>query len=199
MSFEERPLPNLNLIDTAVSNFCFQQPDYQKLNKDEEKFYYWVNYSRKNPKKFYDSVILAMVKIYPQLQGSYLNSLKTDLLSFNSLPLLRLNPTLRIMAKEHSEEITSNDASPSHNSLDGETFSDRFKKRSLKNCGGENISYGANDPAFLLTLLYLDINLPNLGHRRALLNPNFNETGIGSSFYKNGMIFIVEDFACSQN
>jgi uncharacterized protein YkwD len=46
--------------------------------------------------------------------------------------------------------------------------------------------------------LYLDINVPDLGHRKALLNPSFVETGIGISTYKNGNTFLVEDFSCRQ-
>jgi len=40
--------------------------------------------------------------------------------------------------------------------------------------------------------------MPELGHRKALLNPDLTETGIGNSFYKDGSVFFVEDFACSK-
>ena len=196
MSLEEKALPQLNLMDDSVLKFCLQQSEYKKLNTEEREFYYWVNYSRKNPKKFYDSVVLPITTVYPQLKGEYLTSLKTDLFNAHSLPLLTLNSTLIRMAKEHSEDITSHNMPASHNSTNGDAFSERFKKNISRRCGGENISYGANKPIFLITLLYLDINLPELGHRKALLNPNFTETGIGNSFYKDGSVFFVEDFTC---
>lgn len=199
MSFEERQLPNFDLIDNAVSNFCKNQHGYDEMSKDEKQFYYLVNYSRNNPKKFFDSVIVPIVSIYPQLKGVYLSSLASDVSEVTSLPLLKLNPILIKMAKDHSIDITSHDDGPSHNSSNGDTFSDRFKNNLLKKCGGENISYGSDDPTFLLTLLYLDVDVPSLGHRKALLNPNFVETGIGDSFFKDGTVFFVEDFACSQN
>jgi hypothetical protein len=199
LSFEEKPFPKFNLIDNNVLTFCTQQDQYKKLNKEEKEFYYWVNYSRNNPRKFFDSVILPIVQIYPQLKNEYLTSLKADLSNSSSLPLLSLNSTLTKMAKDHSEDITSHNVFASHNSTNGDGFPERFRKNGLRKCGGENISYGANNPVFLLTLLYIDVNIPSLGHRKALLNPNFVETGIGDSFYKDGSLFFVEDFACGQN
>jgi hypothetical protein len=107
MSFEERTFPKLDFADRAVLEFCSQQTDYPKLNKEEKEFYYWVNYSRHDRKKFYDSIIVAIVKIYPQLRGEYLNILRSDLLKLDSLPLLAFNPSLIQMAKNHSDDITS--------------------------------------------------------------------------------------------
>jgi hypothetical protein len=50
-----------------------------------------------------------------------------------------------------------------------------------------------------LVLLYIDYGLPNLGHRKSLLNADYVETGVGVSPYGDtDSIFIVEDFACAQ-
>jgi hypothetical protein len=50
----------------------------------------------------------------------------------------------------------------------------------------------------MLVMLYLDINVSNLGHRKALMNPSFVNTGISIAKYANGNTFLVEDFACAQ-
>ncbi len=199
LSFKEATIPKPSTVDTSVQNFNQSQLTFKKLSSTDQEFYYWVNYSRKNPKRFYDSVVLPIVNVYPQLRGQNLATLKIDLFSTSNLPLLSLNPALINLAKEHSVDITSNNASPSHTSSKGETFENRFKALNLKKCGSENISYGQNEPIFLLCLLYIDLNVSDLGHRKALLNPTLTETGISSSFYKNGYIFLVQDFACSQN
>jgi uncharacterized protein YkwD len=102
------------------------------------------------------------------------------------------------MAKDHALDIVSHEAMPSHNSSNGDTFSDRLKRKDLKACGGENLSYGNGETVFFLVLLYLDIRVPDLGHRENLLNPNYLETGVGVADYKEGKVFIVEDFACAQ-
>jgi hypothetical protein len=199
MSFEDKPLPAFSVQDEAVLQFCINQPAYKHLDKTEKEFYYLVNYSRSHPEEFFENVITPIVALYPQLSGDFFTSLKEDFSKADSLPLLKLNEALVQMAENHSKDITSNSDKPSHTSTNGDSFMERFKKSGLKKCGGENISYGSDNPAFLLTLLYLDVGVPSLGHRKALLNPNFTETGIGSSFFKNGSIFLVEDFACPQN
>ena len=198
MTFQEATLPKPFVVDTLVEHFNSKQPGFSQLSISDKQFYYWVNYSRKNPKRFFDSVITPVAKLYPQLVGANLTSLKNDLFSSPVLPLLTLNILLIKMASEHAIDITSRNLSPSHNSSNGDSFSDRFISLHLAKCGSENISYGQNEPIFLLSLLYIDINVPDLGHRKALLNSTLTQTGIGSSFYKNGYIFLVEDFACSQ-
>jgi uncharacterized protein YkwD len=141
-----------------------------------------------------------MAEVYPQLKGKNYESLENDLANSQKLPLFSLNGDLGKMAAFHTIDITSHNASPSHNSVNGETFADRFKRFNLKNCGGENISNGAGSADILLMIvfLYLDINVPDLGHRKSLLNPAFINTGISIASYKNGNTFIVEDFACDQ-
>lgn len=199
MSFAEKPLPKISYTNMAVLDFCSNQAEFEKLDNGEKEFYYLVNFSRNKPMAFFDSVILPVVLIYPELKGDNFTRLKKDFEKAGSLPMLRLNTVLDKMAKTHAVDIASHNANPSHNSTTGESFNERFKVNKLIKCGGENISFGREEPVFLLTLLYLDIGVPNLGHRLALLNPNFTETGIGNSFYNDGAVFLVEDFACSQN
>jgi hypothetical protein len=53
-----------------------------------------VNYSRKNPKGFFENAVMPVVKTYPQLKGANLISLEKDLKSGASLALLQINPAL---------------------------------------------------------------------------------------------------------
>jgi uncharacterized protein YkwD len=200
MLFREAEIPRPAKVEETVVEWNEGQVGYKSLSSEEQQFYYWVNYSRQNPSRFFDSVIMPISQVYPQLKGKNMESLETDLKNSPSLSLLSLNDALIKMSASHAADITSTDAKPSHNSTDGETFGDRFKKFSLMNCGGENISYGAKDadPLFMLAILYIDINVPDLGHRKTLLNPNYVNTGISIKTYKNGNVFLVEDFACSQ-
>lgn len=184
----------------AVLQWNQEQQGFNKLSSSEKEFYYWVNYSRQNPGDFYEKVINPFIETYPQLKGGNLNTLEADLKNQAPLPMFSLNTALMGMAAYHAGNITSSDAKPSHISPNGETFDERFKKYGLNNCGGENISYGSGEanPLFMLVLLYLDINVADLGHRKALVNPQYVYTGISIKKYKNGNAFLVEDFACSQ-
>ena len=160
-----------------------------------------MNYSRNKPKAFFDEVVLPIIQVYPQLKGENLNSLESDLYNSKSLPMLSLSDALIMTSKSHSKDITSHNQNPSHISSNGSSFIDRFKKAGLKTCGSENISFngGDGDVLFMLVMLYLDINVPDLGHRKTLLNPNYLLTGIGISKYANNNTFLVADFACKQN
>jgi hypothetical protein len=200
MMFKEEPMYKPAIDNEVVLEWNTKQPGYNGLSDVEKQFYYWVNYSRLDPLAFFDSIVVPFVKSYPQLNGKNYSSLKIEMENAGHLPLFALNSQLLKMAAYHASDITRNNASPSHNSHNGETFDDRFRKNGLSKCGGENISYGSGDtdPLFMLVLLYLDINVDDLGHRKALLNPSYINTGISLANYANGNAFLVEDFACRQ-
>ena len=197
---KQAPLAMLTTTNPEVLSWNQAQPSFGRLSEKERLFYYWVNYSRLHPSSFFDSVVSPMVKAYPELKGKNYNSLETDLKAVQVLPLFNLNKGLLGMAASHAENITSNNEKPSHTAANGETFDERFKKFNLNSCGGENIGFGGGDtdPVLLLVLLYLDINVPDLGHRKALLNPSYINTGIAIRKYANGNTFLVQDFACTQ-
>ena len=50
----------------------------------------------------------------------------------------------------------------------------------------------------LLKIDYLDMGLPEQGHRKALLDPSLREIGVGSALYGVDQYFLVQDLACSQ-
>lgn len=200
MVFRQAEIPKPEMNDKEVIQWNQAQLGFNNLSQPEKDFLYWVNFSRKNPDRFFEIAVMPIVKTYPQLKGVNLVSLENDLKGGTSLALLQIHPALMKMSEAHAKDITSSNANPSHNSTNGETFIDRFKKFGLKNCGGENISYGGGDtdPLFMLVMLYLDINVSNLGHRKALMNPSFVSTGISIAKYANGNTFLVEDFSCAQ-
>lgn len=198
--FQQTTLPSPAMNDQSVISWNEKQQGFTSLSQKEKEFYYWVNYSRKNPAGFYETAVLPVIQTYPQLKGDNLNSLEKDLKNTQSLTLFTLDAALLKMSASHATDITSANANPSHSSTKGEAFPERFKKFGLKNCGGENISFGGGDTdaLFMLIMLYLDINVADLGHRKALLNPSFTNTGISVKKYSNGNTFLVEDFACTQ-
>lgn len=199
VQLEAKPIPKPTKLDTAVFNWNARQPGYTNLNQQGKDFLYWINYSRANPKRFWDSVVAPVIKAFPNLQSSYSQSLKLDLYKSPALPLLRLNPILIKTSQAHATDIGLKKAQPGHTSTDGRSFVDRIKGAGITRCAGENISLGDVDVLMSVVLLYIDYNLPQLGHRKTLLNAEYVETGIGISPYGDtGSIFIVEDFACNQ-
>ena len=196
---EARSVPKPVVIDTSVTNWDASQPGFATLNSQAKEFLYWTNYSRVNPKRFWDSVVGPILLAFPTLQSSYSESLKADLYNSPVLPIFKLNTALISTAQSHASDIGLKKAKPGHVSTNGTSFSDRIKAAGIKNCGGENVSLGNVDPIMSLVLLYIDYGIPALGHRKSLLNANYVETGVGVSPYGDtDNMFIVEDFSCAQ-
>jgi hypothetical protein len=195
---EQRKI-NFNLSkDEAVESWNKSFSTYNSLSKEEKEILYWTNYSRKDPQRFWDSVMVPILYTFPQLQGKFASSLKADLFNAGKLPLLALNDTLISSAKGHALDIGLKTATISHTSTNGTSFSNRLQNAGIRNCGSENMSLGSGDVLMSLAMLYLDYGLENLGHRKTLLNKEYIFIGIGATKYGNDQLFFVQDFACDQ-
>ena len=98
LMFKEAIIPTPKTIDKAVGVWNKSQPEYLYLSLKEQQFYYWVNYSRVNPARFFDSVVVPITDVYPQLKGNNFRSLEQDLKTAPALPMLSLSSTLNEMA-----------------------------------------------------------------------------------------------------
>lgn len=197
IELEVRPVPEPG-IDSVVENWNRSQPGYNKLPLQAKKFLYWTNYSRNNPKKFWDSAVVPLLAIFPPMNKQEAQSLKTDLLRAGSLPMFTLNEALVITAQGHASDIGRKKAPLGHTSTDGTDFGSRMKRAGIKYCASENISLSSQSILLSMALLYLDIGLSSLGHRKTLLDPNLKEIGVGSALYHTDQYFLVQDFACAQ-
>ncbi|HAK11841.1 MAG TPA: hypothetical protein DIW54_14355 [Chitinophagaceae bacterium] len=185
--------------DLQLQQQLIDQPLYTKLNPMEQELYYWTNYARLNPKALWDSLFVPLLVVYPSLKGSYANSLKETLYNAQPQPFLKLNETLIKVARTHANDNAQNPDAPTHTARDGESFEQRIKNAGIRYCAGENISMGHADVLLDLLLLYLDKDLPSLGHRKTLMNPNFTTIGIGyAKANKKDQWVAVQEFACTQ-
>ena len=197
-TLEIKPNPTMPSRDVEIDRFLDRFEETKLLNNGQKEWFYWTNYSRKNPKKFWDSVISPFLNSFPNLNSRNSNSLKAELYRQLSLSMLKPNVDLLRMSQEHASASASKKVGPSHTSPNGFTFQDRVTKAGIKYCAGENISFGRWNPTLSLVLLYIDEGVSELGHRKSLLDPTFVEMGIGIGIYPNDQFFIVQDFACSQ-
>ena len=195
---EQRKI-NFNLsIDKEVEEWNQSFYSYNNLSKEEKEILYWTNYSRKDPVRFWDSVMVPILTVFPQLRGKFATSLKSDLFAAGRLPLFGLNDTLNYTAKNHALDIGLKTASISHTSTNGTRFAERLQNVGVRNCGSENMSLGNGDVLMSVAMLYLDHGLENLGHRKTLLNKEYTHIGVGATSYGNNQLFFVQDFACNQ-
>jgi len=177
---------------------AFLKPFSAGLNTFQQEWFYWTNYSRENPKRFWDSVVAPILNVYPSFRNSYTKTLKEDLYKASALPFVKPNNDLGKAAQVLATALSGKSSGPSHTAPNGQTFEDRMKAINIKKCAGENISFGAPNSLLMLVLLYVDEGVPDVGHRKTLLNPSFEEMGIGFAVYPDNRYMVVQDFACSQ-
>ena len=200
IELEVKPVPEPFTRDSSVDNWNRSLPAFKKLSVQSREFLYWINYCRSNPEAFWDSVITPVLLAFPALNKAEALSLRSDLIKTGRLTMFSLNSALLTTAQQHAADISQKNANPSHTSTDGTSFGTRMKQAGIKTCANENISVSSQNILLSVLLLYLDIGLPELGHRKSLLNPNLVETGIGSAPYgkDQDQFFMVQDLACLQ-
>ena len=197
-SIEVKPLPALPVNDQKILAFIASNSKNVSLSIEAKEWYYWTNFSRSKPRVFWDSVINPILNTFPNLKSSYSNSLKKDLYSTGQLEMLVPSIKLTKLAQLHATDLAKKKASPSHSSSSGKSFQDRMMESNIEKCAGENISFGPSNAILSLIFLFIDEGLPDLGHRKALLNASYREMGIVISTYPNGNTLVIQDFSCLQ-
>lgn len=194
----EKPVPEPISRAVDVDQWNFSQKGYESLPREAKQMLYWTNYARLHPKQFWDSVVQPLLDVFPNLVTPESRSLRLELLKMSPLPAFQLNSTLIGTAQAHASDIGDKEAPLSHSSTNGTDFGTRIKKAGIHFCAGENISLSSQSILLSVVLLYLDIDLPDLGHRKTLLDKNLREIGIGAAVYGKDQHFLVQDFACLQ-
>jgi hypothetical protein len=186
------------LRDQEADAWNNAQPGFSRLPAEAREMLYWTNAARIHPHWFWDSVVVPTLHIFPNLRGRYSRSLMLDLFLKGPLPPFALNGSLIKAAQAHANDIAEHHAPISHFSTNGASFTDRLKKVGIDlfTCASENISLSSQSTALAVILLYLDIDIPELGHRKALLDDNLKEIGIGAALYGEDQYFLVQDMAC---
>lgn len=198
VELEAKKVPEPISRDAAVDQWNLSQPGFPLLSKEAQALLYWTNYSRNNPKKFWDSAVIPILTLFPSLNKQEARSLEQALGQTGQLPMFTLNAQLVKTAQAHAADIAGKNARPSHTSTNGADFGARMKQAGIRRCANENISLSSQSILLSVVLLYLDIGLPDLGHRKTLLDANLREIGVGSALYGKDQWFLVQDFACQQ-
>lgn len=193
-----KPVPTPRVLDTAVLNWNESQPAYKTLGKDARDFYYFINLARLKPAQFWDSVLVPLFETFPNLRGRDAQSLATDFEKTGSLPMFGLSPLLIRTAQGHATDVAGKHLAPSHTSSNGTDFGTRIKAAGIRYCASENISISSQATVLAVVLLYLDIGLPEKGHRKALLDGRLREMGVGVAPYGKDQTFFVQDLSCAQ-
>lgn len=199
VDFEDRPFQLLIKKRAFILESLQDYEAYKIALPEEKEFIYWTNHARLFPQSFRDSILIPFLELQPKLKGSYANSLLRELSDQKPLPFLEPNALLTETARAHAADLARlKNGTISHKSSSGQSFSSRMKSKGIKYCYAENIAESPQNSLVALLLLYLDINVPDLGHRFNLFNPSYTQMGVGVSKRTNRQLVVVQDFACTQ-
>lgn len=185
-------------IEQELMDYVSEQTKGRGLTEEEKRFFYWSNFLRQYPKRFYLEIIEAFLKEFPEAKGREAESLKKELLALSSLPKYRFTGLLADLSREHANDLAENSNQISHNDSKGRSFAQRMKLGGVTKCAAENIYTGKNDGFLALIMLLLDIGLESAGHRKNILNPTFVNMGLSIRPHQTGQsIILVQVFGCS--
>jgi hypothetical protein len=109
-SFEVKRMPPLPTVQASINDYIDQFEETRSLTAKQKEWFYWTNYSRINPKRFWDSVIAPLLITFPSLDNPYSKSLKKDLYNTPPLPLLKPNSTLMQASYKLAKELADKNA-----------------------------------------------------------------------------------------
>lgn len=193
----DKPFTPIVSTNQALIKKLEQNAVYNASSSIEKDFIYWTNFARLFPRVFCDSVLIPFTNAQPSTKGRYAQSLIADLKKVQALPLLLPVDFLSDAAKRHAKDLVYNKGIITHQSSDETSFAQRMKRAGVNTCAAENLSMGHEDPLVSLLLLYLDIGLPDAGHRLNLMNPAFTQIGVSVRQIPGNQYITVQDFACS--
>ncbi len=110
--------------------------------------------------------------------SEYWTSLKKDLKKTKKLTSFIPLQGLTNAARYHAKDMGLS-GKIGHESTNGMTASERGEKFAGTPYVGENCSYGYDDPLFIVGQLLVDDGVPSLGHRRNILDTEYDYYAVG--------------------
>jgi len=197
LTLQDKPFVFDRTLDKALWQKLMAEKGFSALGENEQRMFYWTNYFRKEPSRFYNQVIKEFLRQFPEANTSEIKTLERDIKKAkSSLPILLPDNGLVQMAEIHSADLVRQGSIISHSSSNGKDFVHRIRDAGLYRCGAENIYVGAYDPLEALIALLVDYGVPDKGHRMNLLDPRFGRMGISFPSINQKRGLLVQDFAC---
>ena len=167
----------LDLANTA------KNIDY--LSYEEQQIIFYMNLIRMDGKKFFNTYFKTFVKDHNQLMKQYSNynelkinvydryyrGLELDLNKVKNLGLFYPDETLTYVALQHGKEMNKRNMA-GHKSYDGRSPQNRMEKYYPNRGMAENLAFGFPKGLANVCMLLLDKGVPDLGHRKNILNSN---------------------------
>ncbi len=167
--------------------------DVPYLSEEEKNIIFYTNLVRMDGERFFNTYFQDFVGEYNSrmqqysnyeelkvnTKDSYYKSLQKDLKKIKNLGLFYPDETLTYVSLQHGKDMKQHRIS-GHNSSDGRTMYDRISKYYPKKAMAENLAFGFSSGLENVCILLLDKGVPDLGHRKNILNSTYglNITGV---------------------
>ncbi|MBX3256577.1 MAG: CAP domain-containing protein [Chitinophagaceae bacterium] len=198
VSFIDKDFIYSSARDPEIDSMLSNSEACKKLSPQEKETIYWINFVRKEPKRFNSEILTPFLKQFPEVKSSYSRSLLHELSSIPPAPVLLPHKKLNEVAAKHAKDLGSTGSTISHSSSYGASFQERMNQAGLTNCVAENVYEGKQQALQAIIFLLIDNGVKNLGHRKNILSPD--NKYIGLSFYpiknKKSFYFLVQNFLC---
>nr|WP_068892056.1 CAP domain-containing protein [Pedobacter panaciterrae] len=164
------------------------------LTGQEKDLVIYMNLARMDGEKFFNTYFQDFVDAYNKKAIKYSNynelkitkndkyyrSLEQQIKAVKGLPMLWPDEALSIVARQHAKDMNRNNFS-GHKSSDGRSVGDRISEIYPKRSNGENLAFGFSTGFENVCMLLLDKGVPDLGHRKMILNESYGLNYIGVS------------------
>ncbi|SMC97660.1 CAP domain-containing protein [Pedobacter nyackensis] len=184
------------------------------LTGEEKDIVMYINLARMDGERFFNTFLQDFIDDHNQRMqkysnyerlkisrtSSYYRSLKNDLKNIRLLPVFYPDEALSQVAWQHAKELNKKNYA-SHSSMDGRSPKDRIGKIYPKKSSGENLAFGFSTGLGNVCMLLLDKGVPDLGHRKLLLNTSYqlNTVGVSIQPHKTYQHCAVMDFVSLPN
>lgn len=184
------------------------------LTGEEKDMVIYMNLVRMDGERFFNTFLQDFIDAHNEQMKQYSNyerlkidrkdkyylSLKNDLKNIKLLPVFWPDEALSQVAKLHAKDLGRNNFAK-HNSSDGRTPKDRIGKLYPKRSSGENLAFGFSSGLGNICLLLIDKGVPDLGHRKLILNTSYqlNTVGLSIQPHKTYRYCAVIDFVSLPN
>ncbi|HRG58902.1 MAG TPA: CAP domain-containing protein [Bacteroidia bacterium] len=147
------------------------------LTQEEKAVIFYINLVRVDPKLFAQTYLKTYIDTASIKKTKYLESLKNELNKMKGIAPIEPQFDLFEVAKKHAIEM-GNQGKTGHVSLSGENYESRAMELSLRyEKAMENCQYGYSDGLSIVIDLLIDEEIPDVSHRKSLLNPEVKYIG----------------------
>jgi len=164
------------------------------LSQEEKKIIFYMNLMRLDGTKFFNTYFQDFVtdhnkrmqrySNYKDLRintyDSYYRGLKEDLKKVKNYELYYPDETLTFVALNHGKDMNRHNLAE-HHSFDGRSMHDRIAKYYPNRSMAENLAFGFAKGLDNVCMLLLDKGVPDLGHRKNMLNTSYGLNTVGVS------------------